>query len=523
VRLRYISVPRLIAEAHGDPWALNQSVQSGRPAQISDLAEAFHAAGRCSKEADAAFAAARRRFEAAWNRENGDHPINDSAEVERATHSLGVHAPQLPKIGVDLEKVAAALAEAQLACAGLISTLEFQLQEVDEQIGRLLDFERSAQDPEDQSGANALISTLQAAAIDDTTFALDKLRSTRSTYSDSLQSSLITLRVKDGYDPTPIQGIDAPGAPSTAEPETNEHQNQIEAFRGVFGRAPKSATDWETASALDPHSYDPKNGGVPPNIVVGRIEPMPGQGVVRTNLFIPSRTVVSPQADWPPSHDNLGDDRGFSPTAGAEQSRVAIYVDYENGIIVARQNPSIDEKTGQIRAGAPAVSAVQKTNGTVVIKYSAADPFSPGGEGLAKATTLDVNGTLAIEPTAGGPRAGGDVTNFPAVEIYSDRPGANPTTLVQSWPYFVDDDLGPLAGLWWHKPIGEGGLVDGLLSAPRIPALPLPLPGQLPILGPLGPPLVETPPGMYPLGPVDHPPKIGEHSPVVVFPPSPLK
>jgi hypothetical protein len=486
------------------------------------LAEAFHAASRCSKEADAAFDAARRRFEAAWNRENGDHPINDSAEVERATQSLGVQAAQLPRIGVDLEKIAAALAETQRACSGLISTLEAQLQDVDERIGRALDFERSAQNPEDQSGANALIATLQSAAVDDTTFALDRLRSTRSSYSDSLQSSLTTLRAKDGYDPTPIQGIDAPGPPSRAEPETNRRQNQIDAFRKVFGRPPNAAADWETASALDPHSYDPKNGGVPPNIVVGRIEPVPGQGVIRTNLFIPGRTVLNPQADWPPSHNNLGDDRGFSPTAGAEQSRVAIYVDYENGIIVARQNPSIDEKTGQIRAGTPSVAAVQKPNGTVLVKYSAADPFSPGGEGLAKATTLDVNGTIAIEPTSGGPRAGGAVTNFPAVEIYSDRPGANPATLVQSWPLLVDDDLGPLAGLWWHKPIGESGLVD-LTPASTIPALPLPLPGHLPILGPICPPIVATRPGMYPLGPVDHPPQIREHAPVVIFPTSSLK
>ncbi|MGV7258603.1 putative alpha/beta hydrolase, partial [Mycobacterium kansasii] len=54
MQLRYVSVPLLIAEAGGDPWAINQSLQAGRPAQISGLAEAFHAAGRCTAEADAA-------------------------------------------------------------------------------------------------------------------------------------------------------------------------------------------------------------------------------------------------------------------------------------------------------------------------------------------------------------------------------------------------------------------------------------------------------------------------------------
>ena len=63
MRLRYISIPLLTAEAGGDPWAINKSLQVGRPGQISDLAEAFHAAGRCTSEANAAFNEARRRFE----------------------------------------------------------------------------------------------------------------------------------------------------------------------------------------------------------------------------------------------------------------------------------------------------------------------------------------------------------------------------------------------------------------------------------------------------------------------------
>jgi len=92
VQLRYISIPRLIAEAGGNPWAINESLQSGRPAQISDLAQAFHAAARCTTESSTAFDDARRRFEASRNRENGDHPINDSAEVQRTTQSLGAQS-----------------------------------------------------------------------------------------------------------------------------------------------------------------------------------------------------------------------------------------------------------------------------------------------------------------------------------------------------------------------------------------------------------------------------------------------
>jgi hypothetical protein len=89
MQLSYISIPLLIAEAGGDPWAVDQSLQAGRPAQISDLADAFHAAGRCTTESSNAFEEARRRFEASWNRQNGEHPINDSAEVQRVTKSPG--------------------------------------------------------------------------------------------------------------------------------------------------------------------------------------------------------------------------------------------------------------------------------------------------------------------------------------------------------------------------------------------------------------------------------------------------
>ena len=136
MQLRYISIPALIAEAGGDPWAINQSLQAGRPVEIADLAEAFHDAGRCTAQSSNAFERSSRRFEASWNRQNGDHPINDSAEVQRVAKSLGAQSLQLPKIGVDLENIAAALAEAQRAGAALISTLEGQLQQLDNEIGQ---------------------------------------------------------------------------------------------------------------------------------------------------------------------------------------------------------------------------------------------------------------------------------------------------------------------------------------------------------------------------------------------------
>ena len=210
MQLRYISIPALIGEAGGDPWAINQSLQDGRPAQISDLAEAFHAAGRCTSESSAAFDDARRRFEASWNRENGDHPINDSAEVQRVTKSLGAQSLQLPKIGIDLENVAAALAQAQRTGAVLVSTLDGQLQQLDGEIGQAVELEKQPHlSAAERSAIDAHISGLEQQAIDDTKSALGQLESLRDGYSDYLQRSLATLRA-DGLDPETIRGLDAP-------------------------------------------------------------------------------------------------------------------------------------------------------------------------------------------------------------------------------------------------------------------------------------------------------------------------
>jgi len=210
VQLRYISIPALISEAGGDPWAINQSLQDGRPAQISDLAEAFQAAGRCTSESSAAFDDARRRFEASWNRENGDHPINDSAEVKRVTKSLGAQSLQLPKIGVDLENIAAALAQAQRTGAVLISTLDGQLQQLDSEIGQAVELEKQPHlTAAERSAIDAHISGLEQHAIDDTKSALGQLDLLRDGYSDYLQRSLATLRT-DGLDAEAIRGLDAP-------------------------------------------------------------------------------------------------------------------------------------------------------------------------------------------------------------------------------------------------------------------------------------------------------------------------
>ncbi|MDI3313421.1 MAG: hypothetical protein QJR12_03755 [Mycobacterium sp.] len=127
---RHIDHDKLAVVA-GDPWQVNATLQHGRPAHINALAQAFHNAGESTADADEAFRRARERFEQSWNRENGEHPLNDSAEVQLVTQSLGVQLAQLPKIGADLENIAAGLAEAQRASAGYIASLENRLHLID--------------------------------------------------------------------------------------------------------------------------------------------------------------------------------------------------------------------------------------------------------------------------------------------------------------------------------------------------------------------------------------------------------
>jgi len=121
---------------------------------------------------------------------------------------------------------------------------------------------------------------------------------------------------------------------------------------------------------------------------------------------------------------NLGDNRGASKSATAEESRVAIFVDYENGLIVGRQNPSV-ETSGydETEAGTPEITARQGEDGSVRLEYMASDPFQPKP---ANMLDIGVKGDLTIEPR-GEHRAeiGGNITNYPSVEAYQYRPNGD--------------------------------------------------------------------------------------------------
>ncbi|MDH6196413.1 hypothetical protein M2272_003056 [Mycobacterium frederiksbergense] len=313
----------------------------------------------------------------------------------------------------------------------------------------------------------------------------------------------------------------APSAPTAKQIE--QKKNQTEVFQKAFGRPPTSPADWKTAETLDPHSYSPKTHGTPPNIVVGRIKPVPGQGVVQANMFIPGKDAIAPSIDlsrpmFPHGQSNAGDNRGFNPNAPSEANRVQVTVDYENGLVTVRQNPSVNLATGEVKPGTPDVAVTQKPDGGVLIKYNAADPFSPGGQGLAKALNYSVNGEIAVQPGTSGPSVGGNVTTFPSLEVTHTAPTGQVASVLQSAPTFATNEFGPMVGLLPPtKAIGDVGLLgdfnsyfpapQGGLTAPLGPSH---LPGAIPIT----PPLSIVPPTLTSLGPVSDIPDIPVRTPV---------
>ena len=462
MQLRYISKGALIVFAGGDPWKINNTLQSGRPARISNLAKAFHDAGRSTAEAEAAFNLARNRFDKAWTRENGENPVNDSAEVQRATNSLGVQAAQLPKIGADLENVAAALAEAQRSGKGEISSLEGALQGLDDQIGEAVRLENNLQlTAVERQLLDHYINGLEKHAIQDTKTSLKKLTQIRRRYSQQLRASLANLRKQDGYAP-PIQALDGDipeDSPQTVSDEERRH-NQIEAFKQVFGREPTSTADWETAAALDSQTYDPKFNGAKSEVRVVKIRPVPGQGVVRVSQWIEQRDVTS----FPPWKRDLGNNRGPDPNFDPEDTKVTTYIDYENGIVVLRQNPSVEENStggpGRVKVGVPKGNVTQLPDGSVRIRYDAGNPFAPeitgDPTGPFAGHTVTVNGDLVFTPGQGGVQVNGTRTDYPSLEVYQDLPyGGIRTVLID--PAQSGRSWGPALNLPGHHDVGPMG------------------------------------------------------------------
>ncbi|GAA1481867.1 hypothetical protein GCM10009624_23070 [Gordonia sinesedis] len=272
--------------------------------------------------------------------------------------------------------------------------------------------------------------------------------------------------------------------------------NQVAAFRQIYGRDPSSANDWRMAEVLDPHNYTPKNKGVNSNLTVGKFMPQPGRGIVAVNAFIPRSDV------WNIPDRDLGDDRSFDPQASPESNRAIIYIDYERGLIVARQNPSVNDD-GEVRVGTPVVSASEGKDGQLNIKYDFTNPYSPGGETPARTLGWSVRGSVAISG-GGNPSVNGTMSNYPAVEVYGYRgAGSDPQTIYQYIPggqstIAAGTEYGPLLNLPLERSVGDTSLYPQRSAPPYM----------------VNDPYAIKPPTVYldgtPLGSRSAPPHIGQ-------------
>lgn len=201
------------------------------------------------------------------------------------------------------------------------------------------------------------------------------------------------------------------------------------------------------AAALDSTSYLDKNRGTDAVVRVGRIDPQPGKGLVRLALYIPSAEVFNA-----PNYDR-GDDRGPDSEFNPEEARVTIYIDYETGTVLARQNPSVDT-SGEVRVAAPTVGIQQTTDGSVHIVYDAANPFAPPDP----TASHTVKGDIVVSPPSGtddGWSIDGSIGDYPAVEAHHDDPVGRTSVLLQD---SADNEgaFGPLLELPSHHDVGDG-------------------------------------------------------------------
>jgi hypothetical protein len=263
------------------------------------------------------------------------------------------------------------------------------------------------------------------------------------------------IEMADGDVPIPhgTPTIDRVGpdglTPQQVSTDADQEKNRRDAFHQVYGRDPMSANDWRMAEGLDPHTYDPRYNGLQSNVVVGRFTPIPGGGVYRQNMYIPGAEVQNFEPNDRLNPHMVGDNRGPSPFAPAEESRVSLFVDLDHGIVVARQNPTMSTDGKDAGTGQPTVKMIQGDNGQLTIAYQAADPFEPG---FVK-PFLNVNGEMNIVPTGGGNIAvGGDITPYPSTEAYQYKPDGTVAQLFNQ--QVTTNQLGPMTLPLPHNHVG---------------------------------------------------------------------
>lgn len=248
-----------------------------------------------------------------------------------------------------------------------------------------------------------------------------------------------------------VNGLLGDPSPGADAGQSDRHQAQSEAFRQIYGREPSCVNDWRMAEALDPGTYSSDTRGATAKVVVGTIEPQAGYGVVRTNLYIPGAEAqnftVNPVdvLDGRAFPNNLGDNRAPSAYATAAQSRVSVFVDYENGVVVARQNPTVvTSGPNPPAADDPQIRVAQAPDGSVRVNYFATDTYQPEG---GKLLGIGVEGDLTMTPNPRGHAVsvGGTIGSFPSAEMYQYHNDGNVDPLLNYEA--TGSEWGPLTNL----------------------------------------------------------------------------
>lgn len=343
-----------------------------------------------------------------------------------------------------------AMSRASKRCGHILSGLRIDLDRIDAHAHAQIDPLMRRPNAVARAIAIQIIATARADAIAASTAAATEI-------SEQGSNVGITPSKNPDHDAT-VQLIDHQVV-KDAPPLAEQRANQAAAFRQIYGHDPVTANDWQMAAVLDPHSYDPRTQGKNPEIRVVRIDPVPGQGLVRVSQWIEQRDV----SNVPPSRD-LGNNRSADPHFDPANTKVTTYIDYDNGLVVMRQNPSIEENDtggpGQARVRAPQGTVTQTPDGAVRIQYNAGNPFAPDIATAPPGPLADhawtVNGDLVFTPGPGGVRVDGTRTDYPSLEVYQDLPGAGTRTVLVD-PAQSGRSWGPFANLPFHHDVGIGG------------------------------------------------------------------
>lgn len=207
------------------------------------------------------------------------------------------------------------------------------------------------------------------------------------------------------------------------------------------------------AAALDPNGSDTTDSDPESHIVVVRIKPVPGAGLVYGDAFIPQPHVANPLSGTDglnPIPYNKGDGRDFNPNAAPDKSRMSWYIDYERGIAVVRQNVTHDKK-GTAASGNPHVGIEQSADGSVRMRVEGFDALAnPGGEAVHGTVKADV----VVNPRGGqGPASvNGRVSQYPSFEFHQMHNGQTTTLMTReadTKPLGTPESwgLGPMIGL----------------------------------------------------------------------------